>query len=568
MARTKKKKSAGRADIPHADGLHFIPLGGSEQFGVNLNLYMCDGRWLLADCGIGFADEGHPGVDILLPDPAFIERAPERLDALVVTHAHEDHVGAVAYLYERLGRPAVYCTAFTGQVLANKFRDQDIRGAQVNVVGERARVTVGPFTVQCVPMAHSIPDTVGLVIETKYGRVVHSGDWNLDPTPVAGFVTDGEMLKKAGDEGVLAYVGDSTNAQVQGSTGSEAGVYDGLLAEFRKCEGRIAVTSFSSNIGRVINVARAAKAVGRRVCVVGRSLHNMIAAAHTLGMMAGVDDFISEEELESTPRDKVVLIVTGSQGEARAALSRIARGDFSGVRLEAGDTVVYSSRMIPGNERAILDVQNVLIASGIRIVTPNEAQGAIHVSGHPRRDDVRQMYDWVRPEIVVPVHGEYAQVSAQAGLARDHGIKHVIQPHNGAVIRLAPGEPGIVDTVGVGLLAVERGRIIDAGHAAIAERRKAAAEGVVHVSTVLSADGDIAGDPVVDTIGLLDDTLGADADLLDDLFDAALGALEGMKARDRRDDERVEAALARAARKLFWRALKVKPQVIVHVLRV
>jgi ribonuclease J len=573
MAKTRKGAAGPKTaptPTPYDEGLHFCPLGGSEQFGVNLNLYMCDGRWLLADCGIGFADDTQPGVDILLPDPTYIERNPGRLEALIVTHAHEDHVGATAYLWERLGRPPIYCTAFTEAILYNKFRDRGVRGAPVTIVRPGSTSALGPFAATCVPVAHSIPEAVGLIIDTPRGRVYHSADWNLDPTPPVGWTTDEGMLKRAGDEGVLAYIGDSTNAQVEGTTPSEAEVYEGLLAAFKKCKHRIAVTGFSSNIGRVVNVARAAHACGRKVCVVGRSFHKMIAAAEKLGYMDGVPAFLAEDDLERTARDKIVLLVTGSQGEERAALTRIAGGNFAGVRLEGGDTVIYSSRMIPGNEKAILRVQNLLAQRGVAVVTPAEAEGVIHVSGHPRQGDIARMYDLLRPAIVVPVHGEPAMLEAQAALARARkkGPK-VIVPANGAVIRLDGDAPGVVGEVPTGLLAVEvGGRIIDAEHAAIGERRRAAAEGVVHISLVLDRAGALLGEPRVDTIGLLDDRLEGDADILDDLYDAVEAEVAGLSDRARADDEKVEDAVARAAKAFFRRAMKVRPQAIVHVLRV
>ena len=561
----KKKKKAG---IPYSEGLSFIPLGGSEQFGVNLNVYMCDGKLLIADCGIGFSDDNMPGVDILLPDPTFLEKNAHNIEAMIVTHAHEDHVGAVAYLWDRLKCP-IYCTAFTEKVLRHKFRDRKMRDAPITVVKERSIIKKGDFSVRFIPVAHSIPDTVSLEIDTPYGKVLHSGDWNLDPTPTIGFTTDGDMLKKAGDEGVLAYVGDSTNSTVDGGSKSESECEAGLLNEFKKCKKRIAVSGFSSNIGRVINIARAAKACGRKVCVVGRSFHNMIAIARSLGYMDDICDFISEEDLDTTPRNKIVLIVTGSQGEPRAALSRIARGEFTGVRLERGDTVIYSSRMIPGNERSILSVQNVLIESGINIITPSDADGTIHVSGHPRKDDVMQMYKWLRPNIVVPVHGERTQIRAQAQLAKDHGAQHVIVPHNGAVIHLAPNEPKEVGRVETGILAVERGRIISTDHIAISQRKKAAQDGVVHISFALgSDDGELKGIPVVDTVGILDDDKVNESKQLDKLHDRVVEELGSISNEAILDDDFVEDTIMRAAKKLFWKTLRVNPHIMVHVLRI
>lgn len=378
MAKKKKKENAGFQD----NELYFVPLGGSEQFGVNLNLYVSGGEFLLIDCGLGFADERFPGIDLLLPDPAFLEANQDKIKGLIITHAHEDHIGAVAYLWPRLGCP-IYCTAFTASVLRKKLEERGLRGVPVHVVKPRKSEDIGDFAVEFVPVSHSIPDSCSVMIRTDQGNILHSGDWNLDPHPVVGQATDGKVFSALGKEKILAYIGDSTNAEVQGRSGSEEEVARGLAQEFKHHKGRIAVTIFSSNIGRIISVARAAQENGRKVAIVGRSLHRMIASARECGYLKGIADFIDEEEINTMPRNECVFVVTGSQGEYRAALARIARGEYNGIRLEKGDTVIFSSRAIPGNEREISAVKNNLSAGGVGVVTPRDTKHVIHVSGHP-----------------------------------------------------------------------------------------------------------------------------------------------------------------------------------------
>lgn len=571
-AQKKKQQKDDKAILPgDMEGLYFVPLGGAEQFGVNLNVYIAGtlsgGRRLAVDCGIGFADERFPGIDLLLPDPAFLEKARDKLDGLIITHAHEDHIGAVAFLWKRLRCP-VYASPFTATVLAKKLEEQGERDVPVHVVDRGDPVQIGAFSVQFVPVAHSVPDTRALIIETQNGRIVHSGDWNLDPYPVTGAPTNPAPFKAAGDKGVLAYIGDSTNAGVPGHSGSESAVAEGLEATFKACRGRIAVTSFSSNIGRVISIAKAAQACGRQVAVIGRSLHRMIGCARECGYMKGVPDFISEEEAVKRSPEEVVLIVTGSQGEARAALAKIARGEHPSVTLSKGDTVVFSARAIPGNERDINHVKNNLMAGGIRVVSPGDTPHIIHVSGHPCREEILEMYQWIRPQIVVPVHGERVQLEAQAALARDCQIQDVFIPVNGSVIRLAPGAPGIVDHTETGLLAVETKRVIEASHAAIAERRKLQYSGVVHIALAVGEHGRIVGEPKLDMVGLIDADSSGEERIREALLDEIFELIEDMTLEEREDEHFIAETLRIGARRFCNHTLGFKPKTSVHILKV
>jgi ribonuclease J len=566
-AKSSGSKSKKSGPFFNDNEFYFIPLGGSEQFGVNLNLYGYKGKWLLVDCGIGFATTAFPGVDILLPDPAFIEQRAKDLAGLIVTHAHEDHIGAVPHLWHRLKCP-IYTTGFSAEVLKRKADEApQMRGAQINVAMPGETVELGPFRVQFVHVSHSIPDACALIIETDAGRIVHSADWNLDPTPVLGPVTDADAFRQAGRDGVLAYIGDSTNAEVPGRAGSESEVEAGLKALFAECRNRILVTVFASNIARVQSIARAAKACGRNVVLVGRSLHNMVGSAYERGLLQDVE-FVSEEEYGYLPKENTVVIATGSQGEYRAALARIARGEHREIKLARGDTVVFSSRAIPGNETDINAVKNNLSAAGINIVTPNDTRHCIHVSGHPCRDEIADMIQWTRPATVIPVHGERTQLEAQAALARECQVENVIVPRNGAVIRLAPGLPELVAHVETGLLAVEATRVVAADHPAIVTRRKLQYTGAVHVTLVMDRRGVLAADPQVSTLGLIDEDNDKEAELLDSIMGEVEDIVEDMEPSDRKSDHAVHEEIRIGVRRLLFLQMKVKPKTTVHVVRV
>lgn len=547
------------------DALYFIPLGGSEQFGMNMNAYICNDEILVVDCGIGFADERFPGIEILLPDTAFLEARQKHITGLIVTHAHEDHIGAVARLWKRFKCP-VYASPFTAEILIRKFDEEGITNPDIRIVKPMSTVQIGGFKTQFVPVAHSIPDACALIIETPLGRVVHSGDWNLDPNPVTGKPTNPQPFRDAGKAGVLAYIGDSTNAEVDGTAGSESCVADGLASEFKLCEGRIFVTLFSSNIGRVISIARAAQKSGRKVGVVGRSLHRMIEAARSCGYMKGIPDFIDEDDIQYQDKDKIVVIVTGSQGEFRAALARIARGEFREINVQRGDTVIFSAREIPGNERQINEVKNNLSATGVRIITPRDTDNKIHVSGHPCRDEIREMFQWVKPQIVVPVHGERTQLDAHARLAREAQIKHVIVPNNGSVIQLAPAQPAIIDHVETGMLAVDQQRIISADHRSIVERRKLQYTGVIHVSLLMDKKGKIKGEPVMETLGLFDLQNPKERRAEDRLYEEIFDVVDNLPHDKLQDIEFVEDKIGIALRRSVKNMLGIRPKTTVHVL--
>ncbi len=550
------------------DNLYFIPMGGAEQFGVNLNVYAYAGKLLVIDCGMGFADERFPNVDILLPDPKFLEQHSDKIAGLVITHAHEDHIGAVAHLWPRMQCP-IYCTKFTANVLQAKLNENPLcRDARINIVSFTQTIHLGPFKVEFVPVSHSVPETSALIIDTKAGCVVHSGDWNLDPAPTIGKPTDSAPFIAAGEKGVLAYIGDSTNAEVDGVSGSESDVEKGLEKVFAECAGRIAITMFASNVGRMRSVLMAARATGRKVAIIGRSLHRMSSAADESNYLNGLPDFISEDELKRLPADKVVMIVTGSQGEAKAQLARIARGDHQHIKFGRGDTVIFSSRAIPGNEKTIIEVKNNLAASGVTIIDPKKTAHCIHVSGHPARDEITQMFQWVKPNAVIPVHGERTMLEAHAELARACQVKHVIVPSNGSVIRITKDGIEVVGEVETGLLAVEPGRIIDVSHPAIGERRKLQFSGAIHVTLVLDKKGDLVSEPALSTVGLTDQTGEEGANFENDLLDEIDDILADMKPVDRKDDHFISEEIRIGLRRYVDHLLRIKPKTTVHVVRV
>lgn len=558
----------GPAIDAYKDGFHFIPLGGSEQFGVNFNMYGCDGAWLAIDCGIGFADERFPMIDILLPDPEFAVARKDKLVGLLITHAHEDHIGAVPYLWPRLKCP-IYCTPFTAHVLRAKFDDHpECRRAQIIEIKPGDVLDLDPFKLRFIHVTHSIPHAVSTIVETKYGRVMHSGDWNLDPTPVLGPPTDEQAFKNLGKEGVLAYIGDSTNALVPGRAGTEKDVEAGLAKLFKEYHGRIAVTMFASNIARIQSIARAAAATDRSVCILGRSLHRMIGAARECGYLKNIPKFLQEDDLGYVPTEKQVLIVTGSQGEPVAALARLSRGEWPNVRLNKGDAVIFSSRAIPGNETEINAVKNNLSAAGVHVIDPDTAKHKIHVSGHPYRDEVIDMLNWTKPQAVIPVHGERLMLDAQADIARELQISNVIVPRNGSVIRLAPGAPQVIDHVPTGVLAVEPNRIVRADHKAIAERRKLQFGGIAHVTVALDERGDLLADPQVTLVGLIDDQNREEMKIVEDIRAELEDLILDLRDEGITDQTKIEEDIRITVRRFLNHVFGVKPKVSVHVMKI
>ena len=545
---------------PHRDAITFLPLGGCGQFGANFNLYGYNGKWIAFDCGLAFADERLPGVDVLLPDPKFIAAQSDHLLALIITHAHEDHIGAVARVWPQLKCP-IYVSSFAACVLRRKFAEYPPKGHSPQIIEFDKTITIGDFDIQPVPVAHSIPEAFSMAITTPIGTVLHSGDWILDPKPVIGQPTPEEAFKKLGDEGILAYIGDSTNAPVDGFSASESEVEPSFAKLFKECEGRIAVTLFSSNISRVIGIYKAAQANGRKVCLAGRSLANMVDNARQCGYIPDDMHFVDMDDAEKISANKIVYIVTGSQGEGRAALSKIARGMHPRIKLSRGDTVFFSARSIPGNERAIIDMKNMLLDGGVNVIDPDNAGDIIHVSGHPRRGEIEKMLSWVRPKSLIAVHGERLQQAAQAALH-----DNAITPENGQIIEIdAQGNLITKGFVEAGLMVVDFDRIVDLDHAAVSQRRKMSFNGAVFVSLVYDLVDDDILDMQVSTLGLFDMDTEHDQKHFEDLESYIERAIDKMPAKERRKESPLEEKIISYAKRYFRELFDVRPLVEVHV---
>ena len=550
------------------DALYFLPLGGSDEIGMNLYLYGVDGKWLMVDLGIAFGDESTPGIDVIMPDPAFIEERRDDLVGIILTHAHEDHFGAVQYLWPRFRCP-VYATPFAAALLRLKLIDTEFANEiEIIEVPLSGTVTAGPFEVELITVTHSIPEPNALVIRTRFGAVVHSGDWKLDPEPLLGERADEGRFRQVGEDGVLALICDSTNALNVGSTGSETDVRAALTKWIAGQTGRVAVACFATNVARLQSVAEAAHANGRHCALVGRSLWRVHAAATQTGYLNPPEPFVAEHDVGYVPEDKIVLICTGSQGEPRAALTRIAQGEHANVVLSTGDTVIFSSREIPGNEKAINRVRNLLIGQGVTIVTPDDAdEGApIHVSGHPARDDLLAMYHWLQPGIAIPVHGETRHLLAHAELARSCQVGQVLVPEDGALIRLAPGRAEIEGHVTAGRLALDGDRLIRLGNSdTIRHRHRMAYNGVAMATVLVNRHGKIAADPQVTLLGLEDgEALSA---LQDELSDAVRNAVDRLPTLSQRDDETVREAARLAIRRAIKGRQGKKPMTQIHLMR-
>ncbi|OQW55411.1 MAG: MBL fold metallo-hydrolase [Proteobacteria bacterium HN_bin10] len=553
------------------DELVFLPLGGSGEIGMNLNAYGYgppDARkWIIVDIGVTFGREDTtPGVDLILPDPSYLEEHKDDILAIVLTHAHEDHIGAIGWLWPRLPAP-VYATPFTAALVREKLRERGLlERVQLTEIPLKGKLTLGPFDIDFVTLTHSIPEPNGLAIRTPLGLVWHTGDWKIDPDPLIGETTDVAKLRAMADEGVLAMVCDSTNVLVEGTAGSEAEVREKLTEVIKNCTGKVAVTAFASNVARVETALYAARAAGRTPCLVGRSMHRIYNAAQSVGLLQDTPQVIDEDDAGSLPDHSVLFLCTGSQGEARAALSRIARGEHRNVSLRQGDTVIFSSRVIPGNEMAIHQLYDQFLARGVELITA-DSEHLIHVSGHPARDELKQMYAWARPRIAVPVHGEIRHIREHVKLAQSLQVPEALAPNNGDLIRLAPGPAAVIDEVPSGRLYVDGNVIIETEDDAIRDRKRIAAEGAVNVALAVNGKNAIAAGPTVSVRGL---TMPDEEDFelaLEELENAAKAAFAKLNHSERGDDDMVEAALMRAVRKSAERVWRKRPLVDVSVLR-
>jgi ribonuclease J len=542
------------------DELVFLPLGGVGEIGMNLGLYGYGPRhertWLVVDFGVAFAHADLPGVDLVFPDISYLEEERTSVAGIVITHAHEDHFGALIDLWPRLRVP-VYATAFTAGLLAAKIAGESAAElVPVNVVKPGDRIALGPFEVEYINVAHSIPESHALAIRTPLGLVLHSGDWKIDPTPTVGLPTDEKRLREIGQEGVLALVCDSTNAMREGRSPSESEVERELADIIRNARGRrVAFTTFASNVGRLRSIAMAAAANGRDVVVVGRAMRRALEVAGELGMLDGAPPFLDEDAFGYVPRDRCVALLTGSQGEPRAALARIASEEHPRIELVHGDIVVFSARAIPGNETEINRIMNALTARGVHVITDRDR--LVHVSGHPRRDEMRELYGWLKPQIALPVHGEAMHLAAHADLARELGVATVVVGYDGTMTRLAPAPVEQVDEIEARRLYKDGVLLGDIDEVGVADRRRLSFAGHVTLSIVVDPKGEILADPEVDLLGVPQNAGGRP--MLEIVTTAVLNTLDALPRPIRRDPEALREAVRRSARGAVAEAWGKKP---------
>ncbi|MEO1019959.1 MAG: ribonuclease J, partial [Pseudomonadota bacterium] len=543
--------------------LLFTALGGVGEIGMNVYLYGLDGQWMMVDLGITFADDRLPGADIVLPDLTFIEQQKDRLKGLVLTHAHEDHLGAVPYLWPRLNCP-IYCSPFAAAVLKRKLDEAGVRpGGKLRVVEPGELFKVGPFSNSFISVTHSVPEANALAIECERGRLLHSGDWKLDPMPLLGKRTDARALEEFGDKGALALISDSTNVLNAGTSGSESEVRDSLTKLIAEQPNRVVLTTFASNIARMQTAIHAAREAGREVFIVGRSMNKMMEAARDVGYLGKLPPLRDLRELDELPRNKVMLLATGSQGEPRAALVRIASNQHPKVKLDAGDTVIFSSKIIPGNERTLYNLHNLLVTRDIEVIT--EEDHFVHVSGHPCRDEMEQLYRWIRPEIAVPMHGEARHLHAHQRFAQKLGVPRSLLVENGSLLRLAPGIPEIIDEVPVGRMVFESEEIIEAGDELYRTRRRLMNHGTILVSLVFDDLGSLLSEPRIAAHGLVDaERLGQ---VRSRVVEQIMDAVEELNDDDVDDDDRIRDATRFALRQALDLPRFRRPLVEIQILR-
>ncbi len=549
--------------------LIFCPLGGSGEIGMNMNLYgygeKNNHQWIIIDIGVGFVDDSVPGVDLMVPDPDFILQRKDDLLGILLTHAHEDHIGAIALLWPSLECP-IYATPFTATLIKEKFREKKINiGSHLKIIELNGNVKIGPFDINYVTLTHSILEPNALQIKTPHGTLLHTGDWKCDTDPLIGKQMDEIKLKEIGKQGVLAMICDSTNIFTEGRSGSEKDVRESMLTVFENIKKKIVVTTFASNVARMETVFKCAEKVGRHLSLVGRSMHRIYNTARECGYLQNIKPPLDPRDAKKIPRDKIVYLCTGSQGEPLGAMNRIVNQEHPDVYLDEGDTVIFSSRIIPGNEKKLFKIHNQLVKNNINVIS--EENAFIHVSGHPGRDEMRDMYDWIKPKISIPVHGEHRHMKEHYDFATSLGVPQPMLIENGDMIRIAPGEPKVIDKVHSGKLYVDGNRVIDDQSRFLKDRKNIAHNGLMDVTLIISKKGNLDRNPIINIRGLpLND------DELDECFyemeDEILKTSKAYSLNNKKHEKNLIDALKSNLKKIIYSKTRKRPYTNITLIRV
>jgi len=547
----------------YKDKLLFIPLGGSNEIGINVNLYHFQGKWIMIDCGSGFADEYLPGVDMIVVDLKFIEKHKKDLLGLVLTHAHEDHLGAIQYLWSSLECP-IYTTKFTKNFLKMKLSEYAFANdIKINEVKAGDKFDLGPFSIEMIPLTHSAPEMQALMIRTAAGNIMHTGDWKFDPDPVVGTLSDLDILKKCGDEGVLALVCDSTNVFNEGISGSEGDVRKSLVDIIAGCPKMVVVTTFASNLARLDTLIHAGQKAGRKIALTGRSLHRMLAAAQESGYLNDIAPLIDERAVGNYKREELLIIATGCQGEAMAATAKMANKTHASVKLSPKDTVIFSSKIIPGNDKKIFRMFNIFVKMGVEVIT--ERDHFVHVSGHPAIEELKKMYELIRPKICIPVHGEPVHIHEQAKLAKANGIKKTVEVENGSVVLIDEKDPKIIDSVENGYLAVDGDYLLPDSSPIFKMRRKIRDAGIVVASIVVNGKAELVTKPLIVMPGLLDPK--DDEDFLNSITQEVEQALHTQRknSKGRLLIDQIQECAKSSIRRILKHEINKSPIIIVNI---
>ena len=549
--------------------LIFCPLGGSGEIGMNMNLYgygeKNNHQWIIIDIGVGFVDDSVPGIDLMVPDPDFILQRKDDLLGILLTHAHEDHIGAIALLWPSLECP-IYATPFTATLIKEKFREKKINiGSHLKIIELNGNVKIGPFDINYVTLTHSILEPNALQIKTPHGTLLHTGDWKCDTDPLIGKQMDEIKLKEIGKQGVLAMICDSTNIFTEGRSGSEKDVRESMLTVFENIKKKIIVTTFASNVARMETVFKCAEKVGRHLSLVGRSMHRIYNTARECGYLQNIKPPLDPRDAKKIPRDKVVYLCTGSQGEPLGAMNRIVNQEHPDVYLDEGDTVIFSSRIIPGNEKKLFKIHNQLVKNNINVIS--EENAFIHVSGHPGRDEMRDMYEWIKPKISIPVHGEHRHMKEHYDFATSLGVPQPMLIENGDMIRIAPGEPKIIDKVHNGKLYVDGNRVIDDQSRFLKDRKNIAHNGLMDVTLIISKKGNLDRNPIINIRGLP-----FNDEELDECFyemeDEILKTSKAYSLNNKKHEKNLIDALKSNLKKIIYSKTRKRPYTNITLIRV